>query len=309
MKEVIRAKSAGFCFGVSLALKKLESALEEYKSMPEAGHARIATLGPIIHNPLLVREYEEAGVACLKNPDEARSGDTIVIRAHGVPDNEEKQLRLRGCRIVDATCPRVKAAQLEIRRSSGNPDNVLLLFGEPEHPEVLGLVSYSACPYFIFSDLEELDARLSGLEPWLKQTLAAGSGAKLILAAQTTQDKEKFAESRENITRAIERAGKNWNGNFIVLETICDATRKRQDELLDLTRRVEAVVVVGGKNSGNTRRLAELAEGQNIPTLHIENAGELDRETLRRFRRIGLTAGASTPAKHIDIVENLLLSL
>ncbi len=306
--HVIRAKSAGFCFGVSLALQKLDKALKEHNEASEQGQSarprRLATLGPIIHNPLLVKEYEDAGVVCLKNIEQAQPEDLVLIRAHGVPCAEEAALRERGCFLADATCPRVKAAQLLIKKACAAPENLLLLFGEADHPEVLGLVSYAACPRIVFSSLAELEQHRATLKAWAEK----GAGS-LALAAQTTQAKELFDDIYGLLQTHLERFNPEAAKNFVLLNTICEATRQRQEELLQLAGQVEAMVVVGGKNSGNTRRLAELAEEKGLLTMHIETPAELQTEKLAGLQAVGLTAGASTPAKHIDAVENLLLSL
>ncbi|MDL2314286.1 4-hydroxy-3-methylbut-2-enyl diphosphate reductase [Desulfovibrio sp. OttesenSCG-928-C14] len=284
--RVIKAETAGFCMGVSLALKRLDRALgdRERGGMP----GRLCTFGPIIHNPPLVKEYEERGVICMRGVEEARPGDTVLIRAHGVPLELEEELKARGADVVDATCPRVKAAQLAIKGAASEGRGTLLLFGEAEHPEVKGLLSYAGPGAVVFSRLEELHAL--GLE----------KSRPCFLAAQTTQDRNVFQKAADYLQGI-------FGENFTVLHTICDATRERQQEVIELAGKVRSMVIVGGMNSGNTTRLAEIARGLGIYTVHCEDGCELPLDELRALQPVGLSAGASTPDKHIAGVEELLL--
>ena len=282
--EVIRAGTAGFCMGVSLALQKLEAALRERTADTE----RICTLGPIIHNPQVQEEYAAKGVARLDDPEQARPGDVVVIRAHGVTRQTEERLRAGGARVLDATCPKVKKAQLAIARATAY-GAVLLLFGEADHPEVRGLVSYAGGPAHVFGGMEELTA------------LPLPVDRPYVLASQTTQDRALFGTIEAYL---LERLRK-----LTVLATICDATRERQEEARNIASRVDAMVVVGGRDSGNTRRLADVARAAGIPTYHVERVDELQADLFAQNRRAGLTAGASTPKSLIDAAEERLASL
>ena len=295
--RVIRAKSAGFCLGVSLALRALDEELAALEKAAE--HAapsgsintrrRLVTLGPIIHNPLVMGEYSAKGVFCQNTPEGLTPADTVIIRAHGVPRELEAQLAASGALVRDATCPKVKKAQLAIAEQKKR-GGTLLLFGEADHPEVRGLLSYAGHDALVFGSLEELEA------------LPLHEGHAYFLAAQTTQDKALFLEATDVVARRLGR-------DTPVLRTICDATRKRQEEALALAENVEAMVVVGGLNSGNTRRLAELARARGVPTVHVEQVEDLLEDALRGLNVVGLTAGASTPEAHIAAMEAYLLSL
>lgn len=281
--------------GVSLALRRLNQALAARQQLEASGQARpgsrLYTIGPIIHNPQLVREYEERGALCLRGTSGLKAGDTAVIRAHGLPRQVEDELRARGVEVVDATCPRVKTAQLAIRQASQDGSE-LLLFGEAEHPEVKGLLSYAEHGATVFGSLDEL-----------KQIFHSGQvspAGKFFLAAQTTQDKEIFAEAAEFVTQA---SGKS----VTVLETICDATKERQDEVSALAARVGSMVIVGGLNSGNTTRLADIARNMGVFTLHCENGYTIPLDKLKELQPVGLSAGASTPDEQINSVEELLI--
>ena len=278
---VIRAATAGFCMGVSLALEKLEAALA-------AGNAPIRTLGPIIHNPQALSAFEERGVTCIDTPEEAQVCDHVLIRAHGIPREVEARLN-RACKQVqDATCPKVKRAQLAIARATAN-GATLLLFGEKSHPEVAGLISYASGPAIVFGSETALeDRRFDG-------------DANLVLASQTTQDREAFTRISEHLAARHPR--------MQILSTICDATRERQQEALRIAGQVEAMVVIGGRASGNTRRLANLAQAAGIETFLVETADELRREQFAGKKIVGLTAGASTPMNLIDEAEIWLAGL
>ena len=267
--EILRAKTAGFCMGVGLALRKLDQALKEHQ---DAGKGRLVMLGPIIHNPQVLDAYTRRGVVCAHSLDDVRPGDTVVIRAHGIPRDEEARLLGIGARVLDATCPRVKQAQLAIDEAT-RPGTSLYLFGETEHPEVRGLVSYANSPCSVFGSLGELEAMQTFREE-----------QDVVLAAQTTQEREEF-------------------------DTICDATRRRQQEAQALSQRAEAMIVVGGRSSGNTRRLADVAKSCGIPVWHIEIPEELPLEELKGYAVVGLTAGASTPKSLIDAVQRTLETL
>ncbi|MDE6734594.1 MAG: 4-hydroxy-3-methylbut-2-enyl diphosphate reductase [Desulfovibrio sp.] len=285
--DVLRAKTAGFCMGVSLALQNLENALATQGADAPAPK-RICTLGPIIHNPQVLEHFAGRGVACVASADELGAGDHVLIRAHGLPREEEARVRASGASVEDATCPRVKGAQLSIARATRDGAQ-LLLFGEAEHPEVRGLLSYAAGEARVFGSLDEL------------MELPLSPGEPHVLASQTTQDRDAFA--------AIEA----WLGGRLpgltVLNTICGATRERQEEAREIAGQVDVMVVVGGRESGNTRRLAALAAQAGVETFHVEHAGELSAERFATKSRAGLTAGASTPKSLIDAAEEWLASL
>nr|WP_286181713.1 4-hydroxy-3-methylbut-2-enyl diphosphate reductase [Desulfovibrio sp. Huiquan2017] len=281
--EVILAETAGFCMGVGMALTKLDQLVNE----PD-GHL-IYILGPIIHNPQVLKRYADKGVIMVHDPADVPVGAHVVIRAHGITRQVEAALRKRKVRIKDATCPRVKKAQLLIERNTAD-NGELLLYGEAEHPEVAGLVSYAQHGHFVFGSAEELARHR--LTP----------DRRYVLAAQTTQDRVRFESIAADLT------GRD-DVEVTVLETICDATKLRQIEARELAEDVDFMVVVGGYNSGNTRRLAQVVAERGTPCKHVETAEELPLTDLARYKRIGVTAGASTPRILIDRVLSDLKSL
>lgn len=284
MAEVVRAETAGFCMGVILALQKLDSLIES-----GAEQGTIYTLGPIIHNPQVLEEYSARGVTTAEGPGDIPSGATAVIRAHGVPKEVEKNLRERGVHLIDATCPKVKKAQVLIERQTSE-GRMLLLYGEESHPEVKGLLSYAASGAFLFDTKEKLNEF-----PFKKEE-------KYCLAAQTTQDRETFDEIAADLLARQDR-------DVTILQTICDATRQRQEEAVEIACEVDFMVVAGGFNSGNTRRLAQVVAAQNTPCVHVERAAELPLEKLKSHGKVGLTAGASTPERIIDEIHRILETL
>ncbi len=287
--EVVRARLAGFCMGVGLALKKLDTLAGDGDPRPTY------MLGPIIHNPQVLQHYAGLGVRLAKAPGELPDGCRVVIRAHGIPRQDEEALRQRGVEVVDATCPKVKRAQLLIREQA-ECGRTLLLFGEDDHPEVLGLLSYAGDGAIVF----ETPAELAGRE--------LAPDKDYFLAAQTTQDRQGFEQIRRDLAaRLTNEVGEV--GEVPALETICDATRLRQDEAIRLAGKVDCVVVAGGKASGNTRRLAQVIEAQGTPAILVETAEDLDPAALKKYASVGLTAGASTPKSIIDGIEAYLRAL
>lgn len=281
--QVIKAKSAGFCMGVNLAVRKLERAVDALD-----GGGGLYTIGPIIHNPALVANFEKRGARCLNDYHAAESGSTVVIRAHGLPRSVELELKDKCLQIIDATCPKVKAAQLTIQKTREAQNATLLLFGEKDHPEVQGLISYAQGDAIVFNNLAELEK------------LPLDPAKNYFVAAQTTQDQEIF-------TQVLELLEKKLGRRITALDTICDATSQRQADVIELAGKVKSMVIVGGLNSGNTRRLAEIARGRGLFTVHCESPDELPLEELRALQPIGLSAGASTPEEQILGIETVLI--
>ncbi len=283
--KLLRAQTAGFCMGVDLALKKLASLIDgPDRATPSA--KTIVTFGPIIHNPQVLEEYAAKGVRVVDDPADIPAGATVVIRAHGIPEPVRQAIKARGAEIVDATCPKVKKAQTLISAQAGQ-GKTLLLFGEADHPEVKGLLSYATVGAHVFGSMEELER----LEP--------PHGPTYFLAAQTTQDEQEFLRIRDYLRQ-------RFGQGFTVLSTICNATMNRQQEAMDLAAMVDFMVVVGGRESGNTRRLAQVARSAGTDCIHVETADELSPELVAGKRTIGLTAGASTPKTIIDRVQQVL---
>lgn len=270
--RLIIAKSAGFCFGVKRAMDIAKEAAQKY---PKDLH----TLGPLIHNPQAVELLGKLGVK-VKNQIEHIPRGTVIFRSHGVSLKDLMKAREKKLRIVDATCPIVKRAQLYatyLHRQGYD----LLIVGDAEHPEVEAIRSYIKKRVDVVEDVEAAQK----LGPW----------AKLGIIAQTTQT---FSRFKEIVAVCLERAKE-----LRVFNTICHATTLRQMEAVEIARKVDCMIVIGGYNSGNTQRLAAICKEIQPHTYHIETAKELRTGGLVRKEKIGLTAGASTPSWIIKEVE------
>jgi 4-hydroxy-3-methylbut-2-en-1-yl diphosphate reductase len=276
-RTVIRARTAGFCMGVALALKKLDQALKDNPGL------NTYTYGPIIHNPQVLEHYARLGVRETVRVDEIASPALVVIRAHGIPRSAQETLSRHAGKIIDATCPKVKKAQMLIAEQVQG-GRTLLLLGEREHPEVKGLLSYAGSGALVFENLDKL------------HMLDLPRNRSYFLASQTTQDRNEFQAVRQVLR---ERLGEE----FPILDTICEATRHRQAEAREIAGKVDLMVVVGGIESGNTRRLVQVVMDTGTTCIHVESAEQIPRKPLQEAARIGLTAGASTPGWVIDRVE------
>jgi 4-hydroxy-3-methylbut-2-enyl diphosphate reductase len=236
------------------------------------------TLGPIIHSPQVVQKLEEMGVRVIHNLSEQENG-TIIIRSHGVAAEEVDEAVRKALDIVDATCPFVKKAQEHVKSLSQAGYDVVVV-GDADHPEVQGIVSYATGRVYVVASGEEA-ARLPKM-------------AKIGVVAQTTQS----FENLKNVVLECLMKG----GEIRVFHTICDATAVRQEEAKELAQRVDSMIVIGGYNSANTKRLAEVCTELQPRTHHIETAQQLDPEWFEGVGKIGVTAGASTPKWLIDEV-------
>ncbi len=245
----------------------------------------IYTYGPLIHNPQVLEILAEKGVTVLDDISGAKPG-SVVIRAHGVPPQAKQALVDAGFTIIDATCPRVIKVQTIISKYARQGCAVIIV-GDKDHPEVVGLLGYAEGMGYVISHPEDLD-KLPSLE-------------RAIVVAQTTQDGHLF----DSITRTIAARFPH----FKVFNTICDSTLKRQAEVREMAKNVDAVVVVGGRNSGNTQRLAQVVQQEGVPAFHIESEAQLDCKVIEPLRSIGITAGASTPNWVIKKVYRTLEAL
>lgn len=265
------AAHAGTCYGVQRAL---DMALA---TAPQAGEsAQVHTLGPLIHNPIVVCELAEAGIGLAETLDDAASG-TVIIRAHGVMPQVIDAAHDCGLTVVDATCPYVKKVHVAAERLVREGYHVVVV-GEPGHPEVEGILGHTGDDAQVVSCAADADALpLKG---------------KVGLVVQTTQTAQNLAEVVAAIAPRVQE--------LRVINTICAATSERQQAAAALANRCDCMVVVGGKNSGNTRRLAQICADACEHTHHIEEASELEAAWFASTRHIGITAGASTPQEHIE---------
>ena len=279
--EICLAKTAGFCFGVDRAVQMTCRLLDEGK--------KVATLGPLIHNPQVVADLERRGAVVVNSPREVPAGCQVVIRSHGVPQSVYDELTALGVPWQDATCPFVAKIHA-IARRAGEEGVCLAVAGDKTHPEVQGIVGHTCGETFVFGDLAELQAWKGPENP----------EKRMFVVAQTTFQATKWQECSEFLKKAYTNAE--------IFDTICNATWARQQEAEDLSRRCDLVVVIGGHHSSNTQKLVAVA-AKHTRAVTVETASELQPEWFADVRTAGVTAGASTPSSIIEEVLNSMTEI
>ena len=274
MKKVMMAKSAGFCFGVKRAVDTV------YEN---ASKKNVYTFGPIIHNEEVVKDLEKKGVQVIQSLEELDKlqGGTIIIRSHGVSKNVYDSIRRRGMEIVDATCPFVLKIHKIVREESEKGKQIIII-GNENHPEVEGIMGWSVTPTIVIDSREKA------------QSLKLLPSCEVCIVSQTTFNYKKFQE----LVEIISEKGYNMN----ISNTICNATEERQTEARDIAKQVDAMIVIGGSSSSNTRKLYEICKNECDDTFYIQTLNDLDLSKLGMADCIGITAGASTPNNIIEEV-------
>ena len=278
-KQIILAKTAGFCFGVDRAVNLVYELVGEGK--------KVCTLGPIIHNAQLVADLESKGVKIIDDISQVPQGYTVVVRTHGVEKSVLDELETKGIDYVNATCPFVTKIHNIVKKQDEN--TVVLIAGDKNHPEVLGIKSYCKGDSYVFKNEEELTEIIQ------KHKIAQKND--VICVAQTT-----FSLNEQKKCKKI---FKKLCTNCKIFDTICNATSDRQNEAEELSKNSDAMIVVGGRHSSNTCKLRDTGEA-NCPTFLIETADELASLDLSKYNVIGVTAGASTPSV---IIKEVLKSM
>ncbi len=271
------AKTAGFCFGVKRAVDQV------YEQIGK-GQFPVFTLGPIIHNEEVVRDLEDRGVRVLKDEEElvqVREG-TVIIRSHGVGRAVYEKIESLGLQVADATCPFVKKIHRIVEEQCRQGRRVIII-GDSAHPEVEGIRGWSDERTIVVKNEKELD------------NLPDFTGEKLCIVSQTTFNYNKFKDLVEKFSE------KGYD--ILVLNTICNATQERQVEAERIASQVDAMIVIGGKNSSNTRKLYEICRKECKNTYYIQTLGDFDPESVSSVRNVGITAGASTPKNIIEEVH------
>ena len=267
------ADGSGFCFGVRRAVNLALRAAEDHGR-------RTVTLGPLVHNPLVVERLEAKGIRAVE--EVAGDADVVVLRAHGTPAPQEESLRRRRLEIVDATCPFVKRAQRHARALREEWYQVVIL-GDRAHPEVASVRSYAGDDAVVVESADDLPVAL---------------GPRVGVMAQTTQPEEAFL-------RLVRRLAPGA-AEVRVVNTVCRSTAARRAETEKLASRVQVMIVLGGRRSHNTRELARVSRLAGVDTHHIERARELQRQWFRNVGHVGVAAGASTPDEAIeDVVRRI----
>ena len=261
--KVKLARTAGFCMGVRRAMNIVLDAANKKEG-------KLYTYGPLVHNPQAIEMLRQKGVEIIDN--EMVSNSTIILRAHGVAPEERKRIKETGNLICDATCPHVAKAHSIIKKGINKGYNAIII-GDKGHAEVNGLLGFAGDRGYVVENTDDVD-KLPDIE-------------NAYVVAQTTQDRKTFQEIIDRIKEKVP--------DTEIFDTICDSTNMRQKEVLELAKEVDAMVIVGGKNSANTRRLYEISLSTGIPSFHIEAEDELDNIGLEQYENIGVMAGASTP--------------
>ena len=280
--EIKLAKTAGFCFGVNRAVKKVYSLLDEGKS--------VATLGPIIHNTEMVNELLSRGVVTIDDPAKTPKGSTLVIRSHGVSRDVMDRVEELGLECCDATCPFVSKIHKIVAKADISKNKSVFIAGDSNHPEVQGIMGHASVPCFTYKNNDELMALLSNIP--------AENINDAVFVAQTTFNEKEW----KKCIKTIKKVCTNPN----LFDTICSATHSRQAEAENLAAESQLMVVIGDKKSSNTSKLYELCSRACADTVWIQTADELSPERLSNVSSIGVTAGASTPARIIKEVLDIM---
>lgn len=274
------AKTAGFCFGVKRAVDTVYQQIEQYRE------EKIFTYGPIIHNEEVIKDLRSHGVEVLNDEEELKTADAdvVVIRSHGVAKYIYDILEERGITCVDATCPFVKKIHKIVAEKSAEGSYIVIV-GNGEHPEVQGIRGWAGEQVTVVQTPEDAE-----------RFELPDKDQKVCIVAQTTFNYNKFKELVEIISK------KRYD--IVVLNTICNATKERQTEARQIAARVDAMVVIGDKRSSNTQKLFEICKEECLNTYYIQTLDDLDINQLRSVESVGITAGASTPNKIIEEVQN-----
>ncbi len=274
------AKTAGFCFGVKRAVDTVYQQIEQYRG------EKIFTYGPIIHNEEVIKDLRSHGVEVLNDEEELKTADAdvVVIRSHGVAKYIYDILEERGITCVDATCPFVKKIHKIVAEKSAEGSYIVIV-GNGEHPEVQGIRGWAGEQVTVVQTAEDAE-----------RFELPDKDQKVCIVAQTTFNYNKFKELVEIISK------KRYD--IVVLNTICNATKERQTEARQIAARVDAMVVIGDKRSSNTQKLFEICKEECLNTYYIQTLDDLDINQLRSVESVGITAGASTPNKIIEEVQN-----
>ena len=275
--KVIRAKTAGFCFGVKRAVNTVYEEVEK-------GVGPIYTYGPIIHNEEVVHDLEKKGVSVLNSPEELETvtKGTVIIRSHGVSRDIYEIIEKNGLHLVDATCPFVLKIHNIVRKESEAGKNIIII-GNGNHPEVEGIKGWCSTEAFVLESEKEAE------------NFSYDGEKKLCVVSQTTFNYKKFNKLVEILSK------KRYD--ILVLNTICNATEERQQEARKIAADVDAMIVIGGRHSSNTQKLFEICKEECKNTYYIQTLEDLDVHSMQSMSCVGITAGASTPNNIIEEVH------
>ena len=281
--EVIVGKTAGFCFGVKRAV---EGSLNEANNCND----KIYCLGELVHNKEVIKNIEDKGITVVSDIDEIKEENVkLIIRAHGIDKKLYDIARKNKLNVIDFTCPLVSKIH-EIAEEYNKKGYYIFLVGTKNHPETIGTASHCGDNYSIIENEDDIEESI--------KNLFASKINNLLLIVQTTFSTKRFDIIEDIIKKELES-----KINIVVKNTICNATEQRQKETDELSKNVDFMIIVGGKNSSNTKKLYEIAK-EHTNSILIEKADELDLEEIKKYNRIGIMAGTSTPMEIIDDVKD-----
>ena len=285
--EIIVGKTAGFCYGVKRAVEGSQALVNKKE--------QIYCLGELVHNKQVVSELQEKGIKFVEDINDVHNNSKLIIRAHGVPKEVYEIAKNKNIELVDYTCPNVLKIH-EIAKKYHNDGYYIILTGKATHPEVIGIKSYAGDMISIIESPEEVEKALNEFEE--------KNINKLLLISQTTFNTQKFEIIKDCIEQKIQN-----NIELIINNTICAATEIRQKEIEKMSLEVDKMIIIGGKNSSNTKKLYEIASKNCKDTILIETKDELDGINFNSINKVGIMAGASTPQNAIDDVIEYLNQL
>ncbi len=276
--EIVKAKTAGFCFGVKRAVETV------YDQINKVNHKPIYTFGPIIHNDEVIGDLKKKGVSVLYSKEDLMKLEdgVVIIRSHGVSKEIYDILEAKDIECIDATCPFVKKIHKIVREESEKGNQVVVI-GNPEHPEIIGIVGWSCTPVIVVQSVQEAEEIVPNI------------GQKISIVSQTTFNYKKFQDIVDIILK------KSYDVS--VLNTICSATTERQSEAHKIANEVDAMIVIGDLKSSNSQKLFEICKNACNNTYYIQTLKDLDLNQLKFVDKVGITAGASTPNNIIEEVQ------
>ncbi|MBQ6992202.1 MAG: 4-hydroxy-3-methylbut-2-enyl diphosphate reductase [Clostridia bacterium] len=282
--ELLIGKTAGFCFGVERAVEGATSELKKEKE--------IFCLGEIVHNKEVIKDLKKQGLKFISDLNDGKN--KVIIRAHGVEKNIYEKAKEKGIELIDLTCPKVLKIH-KIVQEYAQKGFYIFLIGKKEHPETVGTVSYCGENVYIIEDSETVDDAI--------ESFNNKKSDKVLVICQTTFSLSEYQKIIKSIVSKID--------NHIEVEiknTICSATKLRQEETTELASKVDAMIIIGGKNSSNTNKLYEISK-KITETFIVENKQEINFQQMKKYKKIGIMAGASTPKKSIEEIVEILQSM
>ena len=284
--KIIVGKTAGFCNGVKRAVEGTFEQILANKAN------KIYCLGELVHNKQVILELESKGIEIIEKIEDVPENSTVIIRAHGVEKNIYNVAKQKNLNIIDYTCPNVLKIH-ELAEKYYEQGFYIFLIGVKKHPEIIGTISYCGNSSTIIGEESDVKEAIAKFEQSKKK--------KLLVIAQTTYSLEKFEKIKQQIENSIDESIE-----LIVKNTICFATEQRQKETKKLSQNVDCMIIIGGKNSSNTKKLYDIANEKCKNTLLIETKDEINKKSIEDYTNIGIMAGASTPRKSIEDVIELL---